>query len=69
LFRGGGKIKLDVFFPARKAIDERWEVVLCGGVWRDVFFLVFSSMEIFQMLSKVSVEGFGQVGLEDLLSV
>jgi hypothetical protein len=21
------KIKLDVFFPARKAIDERWEVV------------------------------------------
>jgi len=27
LFRGGGKIKLDVFFPARKAIDERWEVV------------------------------------------
>ena len=23
----GGKIKLDGFFPARKAIDERWEVV------------------------------------------
>jgi hypothetical protein len=23
------KIKLDVFFPARKAIDKRWEVV--GG--------------------------------------
>jgi hypothetical protein len=22
------KIKLDVFFPARKAADERWEVVL-----------------------------------------
>ena len=27
LFRGGGKIKLDAFFPARKAADERWEVV------------------------------------------
>jgi hypothetical protein len=27
LFSGGGKIKLDVFFPARKAVDERWEVV------------------------------------------
>jgi hypothetical protein len=27
LFRGGGKINLDVFFPARKAVDERWEVV------------------------------------------
>jgi hypothetical protein len=22
LFSGGGKIKLDVFFPARKAVDE-----------------------------------------------
>jgi len=27
LFRGGGKIKLDVFFFARKAVDEGWEVV------------------------------------------
>ena len=62
-------------------------VLLCGGVWRDVFFPMFSygvwqdvfflmfsygvevSMEIFQILLKVSVEGFGQVGLEDLLSV
>ena len=49
-------------------------VLLCGGVWRDVFFPMFSygvevSMEIFQILSKVSVEGFGQVDLEDLLSV
>jgi hypothetical protein len=31
LFRGGEKIKLDVFFFARKAVYERW-----GGV---VFFL------------------------------
>ena len=49
-------------------------VLLCGGVWRDVFFPMFSygvevSMEIFQILSKVSVEGFGQMDLEDLLSV
>jgi hypothetical protein len=49
-------------------------VLLCGGVWRDVFFPMFSygvevSMEIFQILSKVSVEGFAQVDLEDLLSV
>jgi hypothetical protein len=28
LFCCGGKIKLDVFFSARKAVDERWEVVL-----------------------------------------
>ena len=27
-FRGGGKIKLDIFFPTRKAVDERWEVVM-----------------------------------------
>ncbi len=26
-YGGGGKKKLDVFFPAKKAIDERWEVV------------------------------------------
>ncbi len=49
-------------------------VLLCGGLWRDVFFSMFSygvevSMEIFQILSKVSVEGFAQVDLEDLLSV
>ncbi len=23
------KIKLDIFFPARKAVDEHWEVVQC----------------------------------------
>ncbi len=29
------KIKLDVFFPARKAADERWEVVWwwCGSLY------------------------------------
>jgi hypothetical protein len=26
-FRGSGKKKLDVFFPTKKAADERWEVV------------------------------------------
>jgi hypothetical protein len=26
-YGGGGKKKLDVFFPAKKAVDERWEVV------------------------------------------
>ena len=44
-------------------------VLLCGGVWRDVFFSMFSygvevSMEIFLILSKVSVEGFAQVDFE-----
>ena len=41
-------------------------VLLCGGVWRDVLFSMISygvevSMEIFLILSKVSVEGFAQV--------
>ncbi len=26
-YGGGGKKKLDVIFPAKKAVDERWEVV------------------------------------------
>ena len=46
--------------------------LLCGGVWRDEFFPMFSygvevSMENFQILSKVSVEGFAPVNF--LLSV
>jgi len=44
-------------------------VLLCGGVWRDVLFSMISygvevSMEIFLILSKVSVEGFAQVYFE-----
>ncbi len=38
LFRGGGKIKLDVFFPAKKAVDARWEVVEAAArreFWRE----------------------------------
>ncbi len=41
----GGKKKLDFFFPAKKAVDERWEVVhtspartiVCGGVLGRIF--------------------------------
>ncbi len=35
--------KLDVFFPARKAVDVRWEVV--GGEWCNLFL----KMELIRM--------------------